>query len=101
MKIGHSYTKGRNPLPYGKQEQEGTEETETSKLTLFSLLAPVQALEFIKNDRVASAAGRGQDETRKNIACRGQRWAGWIFKKPAPLAAVKAVSLALRTRVVA
>ena len=29
-----------------------------------------------RSSSIASAAGRGQDQTRKNNACRAQRWAG-------------------------
>src|SRR5262249_39845555 len=50
---------------------------------------------------VASTAGRGHDQTRKNSACLAQRWAGWPRRNPAPLLAVNAAWVALSTSVFA
>jgi len=43
---------------------------------------------------IADATGHGHDQTRKNSACRAQRWAGCGRAKPVPLLAVSATWVA-------
>ena len=49
----------------------------------------------------AWATGPGQDQTRKNSACRAHRWAGSVRRKPVPLRAVRYAWVTRRTSALA
>lgn len=79
-----------NPLGEALQDIRGVSEVRTEEYSNGRLLVGSRKQNYSgsKCPTRPSAAGRGQDHTRKNSACRAQRCAGCGFTKPAPLATV-------------